>query len=303
MHILGIDCGLSYTTNSSGLCQIIDQQTKVFRTFSDKLSKLEVLNLDEKVDLICVDAPLLPNTYQNKKVDGNVIRVVEKLFTSGSVFPSRCKPGHTNSTKLYDGCSEMKGNMGYGLRRAGGEAVVQFIEYLGNNNALNINTLFPKVEHSTNFIETCPNVILGILLNDDDYRIMPQKVKKSRDTFDRLYDFCQKNVFQKLQKSSTFPQHLIWESLSTERDHEKRAALICSLIGILVYNGLYVAIGDDDTGYFFLPPVDSWGDWVKQELQDNLKKYWMKKGNNNSIIIWSNGVKYTLQQGDHSLPI
>ncbi|WCN36488.1 hypothetical protein [Aneurinibacillus uraniidurans] len=303
MHILGIDCGLSYTTNSTGLCQIVNQQTKVFRTFSDKISKLEVLNLDREIDLICVDAPLLPNTYSNKRVDGNAIRVVETLFTLGKVFPSRCKPGHTHSKNTYDGHNKIVGNTGYGLRRAGGDTVVQFIEYLSNKQHLITN--FPKVEPDNNFIETCPNVVLGILLNDNDYNQLPPKKKGRRDTFDRLYDYCQKNrLFEKLRASSTFLDHSIWTSLSQEMDHEKRAALICSLIGMLVLNESYVAIGDDDTGYFFLPPMDSWREWVKNELQKSVDRY-IEKNGNVPIIFWSNGQRYNLKDSkyNYKLPV
>jgi len=301
MHILGIDCGLSYNTNSSGLCQIIDQQTSAFRTFSDKLSKLEVLCLKNEVDLICVDAPLLPNSYCNKRVDGKVKRTVEILFSMGK-FADRCKPGHTHSVSNYDGNKKMKGNIGYGLRRAGGEVVSQFIEYLGSLQQQTLS--IPRVESNVNFIETFPNLVLGIILDDKDYGKPLIAKKEDRDTFDRLFDYCQKNMlFSKLQLASNFVNHSIWTSLKSETDHEKRAALICSLIGIFVYYGHYVAIGDDDSGYFFLPPVDFWGNWVKQALQDNLEKYWNKNTSKNSIIIWVNGEEHTILQGEYALPI
>ncbi|UOK62234.1 hypothetical protein MT997_28615 [Paenibacillus sp. OVF10] len=65
------------------------------------------------------------------------------------------------------------------------------------------------------------------------------------------------------------------------------------MIGLSVENNEYVAIGDQETGYFFLPPFDVWQQWAKQTLKINITTL-ITKSIVPYIEIWSNGTKIVI---------
>ena len=70
-------------------------------------------------------------------------------------------------------------------------------------------------------------------------------------------------------------------------DHEERAALICLLTAGGVANSKYTAVGNKNTGYFFLPSLNLWADWARQEL-------FKQMGRVEPIEIWQDGKLTTL---------
>jgi len=303
-NIVGIDCGLKYFENTTGICQVENETVKVHRVFPDLLSKVEVLKLKTRsVDLVCMDAPLLPMAFPPEPEEINGMwtsrRAVETLFSMGK-FSKFCKPGNTRLSAPFDGTGKLQ-STGHGLRRIGAETANQLLDYLKDDR-----DIMPQVVPGKNMIETFPNLVLGMLPDENDYgQLPPQRAGGGRDKFDRLYDYvfgvADHRFVKKLQAASRVTEHRIWTELEKERDHEKRAALICGLIGILVANGCYTAIGEKQTGYFFLPPRECWGDWVKEALNDNLKKYFKK--NSRKICYWKNGkLEKELHQNDCEVP-
>jgi hypothetical protein len=86
---------------------------------------------------------------------------------------------------------------------------------------------------------------------------------RKRKRFDWLYDRAVSNrVFPRLL------DHLGWdcppmlERPSSERDHEKRAALICVLTAATAAVGRATPIGDPVGGYLWMPPKELWSDWA-----------------------------------------
>ena len=60
---------------------------------------------------------------------------------------------------------------------------------------------------------------------------------------------------------------MVLSDIETNRDHEERAALVCLLTAASVAAGRYTAVGDDEGGYFFLPPFALWGEWARHEME------------------------------------
>jgi hypothetical protein len=56
----------------------------------------------------------------------------------------------------------------------------------------------------------------------------------------------------------------VWSRLSSETDHELRAALICLLTAALAAQGNAAIIGEPTGGWFWLPPWSLWQHWATQ---------------------------------------
>jgi hypothetical protein len=56
----------------------------------------------------------------------------------------------------------------------------------------------------------------------------------------------------------------VWRRLSSETDHELRAALICLLTAALAAQGNAAIIGEPTGGWFWLPPCSLWQPWATQ---------------------------------------
>jgi hypothetical protein len=78
-----------------------------------------------------------------------------------------------------------------------------------------------------------------------------------------------------LSKGLELPQE-VWRRLSSETDHELRAALICLLTAALAAQGSAAIIGEPRSGWFWLPPWSLWQQWATQGLNNGFRAMALK---------------------------
>jgi predicted nuclease with RNAse H fold len=244
--ILGIDTGLTFLQRTSGICRTGTSGDVVDHTYVDRASRLAALAPVANYHLLAIDAPVLPSGLLNYDV-----RPCEKLFVWGA-FQKRCKPGESHVS-----------GTGQALRRAGLDTAKSFEENISNDSR---SAPFPKVIESSNVIEAFPNAFLGVCVRDTKYETVPARGKKT----DWLYDlWVAEKLFEKLRATISWERPDFWQQVTTNRHHDERAALICALTAICTYRGKYVAVGEPNGGYFFLPPWTLWDSWAKATLRVN----------------------------------
>lgn len=259
MELIGIDIGFSTTRRTSGVARLSGSNLVCSRATSSWESRVEVLG-NGPAYVAAIDGPILRD-YSNH------IRVCESVFARG-LFSRRCKPGfsHVPGTGLR-------------FRDAGEETAKQLTELIQGHD---LSVKFPKVNKELNLVEAFPNAFLGVITPDDRFQAMP-KLRRGMK-FDWLYDqCCDTEAFQNVINTIGFEKvEDILNTIKTNRDHEKRAALVCILTAAAVAKGQYTAVGDDKGGYFFLPPWDLWAEWARKELDIQRKRA-------ETVDVWING--------------
>ena len=115
-------------------------------------------------------------------------------------------------------------------------------------------------------VEAFPNAFLGVVLPEEIYAARPKLPRGAK--FDWLYNcWIESDLFSQAVMRCGLPLGLTTR-LHDERDHEKRAALVCLLTAAFAATGRAVAVGNGETGYFFLPDVDFWAAWSRETLHD-----------------------------------
>jgi predicted nuclease with RNAse H fold len=223
------------------------------RSSVTELWRAERLSVDERdealqslddVDVVAIDAPLLPpNTVET------LPRECERVFSRG-MFQKRCKPG----------MSHIRGT-GQTLREHGSRAATQLI----TANAMRVaEQSLPHQLFGGDIIEAFPNAFLGVVVPDEEF-LHAQKIKRG-GKFDWLYNcWIARGLFGSIVTAAQLPDN-IGRRCETEKDHDIRAALVCLLTAAFVRTGNYSAIGDEVGGYFFLPPADLWAPWARNEI-------------------------------------
>jgi len=74
-----------------------------------------------------------------------------------------------------------------------------------------------------------------------------------------------------LSKNLDTPDEL-WIRLRTEKDHERRAALICLLTAALAAEGTAAIVGESTGGWFWLLPMSLWQSWARKGHESVTKK-------------------------------
>jgi predicted RNase H-like nuclease len=242
MHLVGLDIGFSRTRRSNALAE--------FENGELRIEKLSVPERDTKlrqlrdVDIIAIDAPIVP-----EGCSPTAPRLVEQLFCRGA-FQKRCKPG----------ASHVKGT-GHQLREHGGTAAHLVAEATRWTTPPPFETVLPHC----GVVEAFPNAFLGVALPDSAYELANRIPRGGK--FDWLYDqWIGRGLFAEAIRRCGLPLELV-TTLNSERDHDKRAALVCLLTAAFAATAQAVSIGDEVGGYFFLPSLDLWSGWAREALK------------------------------------
>lgn len=243
MHLIGLDIGWSARSRTNAIAQIRGGELRVKRL--NVAERDEELSAIREVDVIAIDAPIVPASCTPVTP-----RRVEQLLSRG-IFQRRCKPG----------ASHVSGT-GHLLREHGRRAAAAVAEAATWSSA----PPFPTVIPQSGIVEAFPNAFLGVALPDTAYSARPAG---RGSKFDWLYDqWIAHDLFSPVVMRCGLPLDLTTR-LHDERDHEHRAALVCLLTAAFAAAGDAVAIGDEDGGYFFLPPRDLWAEWARRELSES----------------------------------
>lgn len=126
-------------------------------------------------------------------------------------------------------------------------------------------TQYPTVYPAHNIVEAFPNAFLGVCLDDAAYSAMP-KLRRGRK-FDWVYDtWARHGKFASALVTAGIPASLV-SNFENERDHERRASLVCLLTAAFALRGQAVIVGEPVGGWFFLPPIELWSSWARAEAE------------------------------------
>ncbi len=263
MELIGLDIGFSATGRTSGVARLSGNTLMCSRATSIWGSRAAVLG-DSVAEVTAIDGPLLKDLDCPK-------RACESIFSRGS-FSRRCKPGFSHV-------------LGTGLRfRNAGEKTAQKLIKLTSGH--DVAAAFPRVWAASNLVEAFPNAFLGVMIPEIIFKAIPTLRRGKK--FDWLYERCRDTLAFRLVVDVIGPENLpgVLAAIEANTDHEERAALICLLTAAGVSRGRYVAVGDDQGGYFFLPSWDLWAQWARQEIDTQRKRV-------GSVDVWMNGERFS----------
>ncbi|MDK1377223.1 MULTISPECIES: DUF429 domain-containing protein [unclassified Sinorhizobium] len=241
--LLGIDVGYSLSRPTTGIAWCAGGNVGCAKAHTDWNRRQLHIPASTMFSVIAIDGPLLPVDAP----DG-LDRSCERLFIRGA-FHARCKPGLSHH------------GHGLALRKAAAETAAQ-VRHLAAAPMIG-RSIIPGAA----IIEAFPNAFLGVLLEDDRFA-MSRAAKRRR--FDWLYDQAvESHVFDRLLDAIGWNNDTLLQKVTTERDHEQRAAWICLLTAATAVAGKSEAVGDEAGGWFWLPPAELWAPWARQALAQN----------------------------------
>jgi predicted nuclease with RNAse H fold len=243
---LGVDVGFSLTRKTTGLAWRIGEKVEVCLAGSSWASRQSALPKGVQFSIVALDAPVVVNDR------GILPRACEAVFYRRP-FWNRCRPGLSHHGRGLD------------LRRAGRDAVLQFSSVLMSGQSIS----GPKP--SLPVVEAFPNTFLGVLVPERDYHVIGRAGSQSKS--DWLYDRTIEcgaldRVLQRLGWNE--PETL--DRLKSEKNHDKRAALVCLLTAGLAHAGDSTVVGDVAGGWFWLPPKTLWEPWALEGLEEAITR-------------------------------
>ncbi len=246
LALLGVDVGFSLRRRTTGIAWSFGGCVNVTRTYSDWDRRKPCLPADTIFDTAAIDGPLLPITSSKLHP-----RSCEYLFIGGA-YAKRCKPGLSHF------------GSGLQLRRAAGDTANQIRSVVKGSNLI-----APKnqIVHGKNIIEAFPNAFLGVMLDKRVYETRPRLRRGKK--FDWLYrEAVGAHLFDALLdrlnwKNVDLAKQL--NDLDPKRYHEEAAALVCLLTAACAASAKTEIVGDAVGGWFWLPPIDIWADWAREE--------------------------------------
>ena len=270
--VAGIDVGLTLVAPTSGICRTGPGGEIVAHTYIDRLSRTAAFGFPFKPHVIAIDAPVLQEDVMHYHA-----RACEKVFVWGD-FQRRCKCGE----------SQVRGT-GQALRRAGADTAHSFAAQVSSGECARP---FPRIFGSHNVIEAFPNAFLGISLPEAIFESVPARGEK----FDWLYErWIAQDTPQRLRTLLNWKRERYWQHVLESTQRDERAAVICALTAICVLRGSYVAVGESQGGYFFLPPWSVWMPWARNTLDKSRADPRLPK----PVDVWIDGRRYG---AGHRLP-
>jgi|SRR5580704_9595425 hypothetical protein len=243
--LMGVDVGFAKDRDTTGIACLDGDKLYLWRARTSWESRKARIPVDFVPDVIAIDGPLLP-----QGADGLVRRGCELTFIR-KPFWNRCKPALSH--------------YGFGLnfRRAANEACAQFGQFLAGSTPSTHPTL---ANCCGPIVEAFPNAFLAVLLPDEEFQSAPKLKRGQR--FDWLYERAvgSEKVRSTLSQAVHLPKE-VWHQLSSQMDHELRAALVCLLTAAFAAQGNAEKVGDAKGGWFWLPPICLWQDWARDGLR------------------------------------
>lgn len=270
-NIVGIDVGLVLHSPTSGLCRTGDSGFRATHSYIDKLSRQHTLEIPPHIDLLSVDGPILPTSQLHYD-----IRPVEKVFL-WKPFQRRCSVGETRH------------GIGAALRRGGCDTALQFASRTTDSRC---STKYPQIQKGLHVIEAFPNAFLGVMLSENLYPNPMPRLKRGGKFEWLLEGWRQQRCIQQLQAQLNWKDPNLWHELSSNNHHEEQAGLICALTAVCVLKNSYVAVGEPQGGYLFLPPWNMWADWAQEGLRRNRADSRLPR----PVDVWIDGTQYASNQ-------
>jgi hypothetical protein len=114
-------------------------------------------------------------------------------------------------------------------------------------------------------IEAFPNAFLGVCLENDVYETMP--VLRRGKKFEWLYGRWKALALVRCLPGLTSAEQASFQKVFDETTHhEHQATLVCILTALLAARRRFTAVGDEQGGWFFLPPWECWKGWAQDAV-------------------------------------
>jgi len=248
-RIAGLDVGFSTAKPTAGIGLWVDNHLKQLANCHGVEACARIAAAGD-YDIVAIDGPVIPEGQSTRQR-----RNVERVFCRG-LFQRRCKPGF----------SHVRGT-GIRLREEAGTAA----DRLSNSTmGSRVTSIFPHVRKGA-VIEAFPNAFLGVCLDDDVYARMPELRRGQK--FAWLYEQWEKlRLVEGLPGLTLEERQFFGEKFQQTNHHEHQAAIICILTGLLVARNQFVAVGDAEGGWFFLPPWSCWKGWAREAVCTSLRQ-------------------------------
>jgi hypothetical protein len=255
MKLIGVDIGFAKARETTGIACLDGDKLHLSRAGTPWESRKVRIPTGFQPNVIALDGPLLP-----QGVDDLVRRRCELIFIQAP-FSNRCKPGLSHW------------GTGLQLRRAAAEGCAQFSQVLADSTT---STGKAFVSRYAPIVEAFPNAFLAVLLPEEEFRSAP-KLRRGR-RFDWLYERAvgTGRLRSTLSKELGLPDE-VWSELSTQTNHELRAALVCLLTAAFAAQGTASTVGDAVSGWFWLPPFWLWQGWARDGLSRAAGKWRQSK--------------------------
>ena len=242
MKAAGLDIGFSDRRPTAGIGIWVDEKLQLSNCFG-RVACERIMAAGD-YDIVAIDGSVIPSGKDVAQRRG-----VERLFARGP-FQKRCKPG----------MSHVRGT-GIRLREEAGRAADVLV---GSTLASRVTTRFPRVREGA-IIESFPNAFLGVCLGDEVFAHMPPLRRGKK--FEWLYGHWREGgLMERLPGLTRNERSTISARFNETRHHEHRAAIVCVLAALLTARNKFTAVGDDEGGWFFLPPWGCWKKWAQDAV-------------------------------------
>ncbi len=254
MNLLGVDVGYSQTKRTTGLAwRGTDGKVEVRTVGTSWDERKRSLPGSKTFSIAALDAPILPDHQ------GTPRRGCEAVFYGGA-FWNRCRPGLSHHGRALH------------LRKAGMEAAGQFAAVLGGKCCLGPGL---TARQTIPIVEAFPNTFLGVLLPETVFKEKPKEKNEKKSDWLYRAAVCTGRIAA-LAKRLGWDEPRTIKKLEDEEHHDHRAALVCLLTAGFAASGVSTVVGDAEHGWFWLPPVDMWEPWAKQELRSQVHRLKLK---------------------------
>lgn len=263
--LAGISPGGSLTDATTGVCRSGGSAFVLRSTYSDALSRAEALGCAGPFDVVAIGAPILPPGAIHYDA-----RPCEKLLR-WAPFDGRCQ-GRDTAT-----------GSGASLRRSGCDTARQWssaARYVPHSSH------FPRVQPRSALVEAFPRAFMALLLSDGFLGDAPKDGWRPV----ALYQTClQVGAWRRLEQTLRWPDSELWRALTSLHHREEEvSALVCTLTAICAWVGRYVAVGEPDGGYVFLPPWELWPPWARLGIDENRGSHRLAR----PVDVWIDGTRY-----------
>lgn len=246
--LLGVDVGFAVKGKTTGLAWRIGCEITTSLSGSSWDSRRGALPKGVRFSVAALDAPVIANDLHVRA------RACEAVFYRRP-FWNRCRPGLSHHGR------------GLELRRAGGEAVLQFSRILPSGDA----AWSSRPGSTAPVVEAFPNAFLGVLIPETDFAVTVSTHRRSKS--DWLYERARDTgALNRILRCLGWNEPATLARVAAERNHDKRAALVCLLTAGLANAGQATVVGDAAGGWFWLPPKALWEPWALQGLEEAIDR-------------------------------
>jgi hypothetical protein len=241
--LLGVDVGFSETRKTTGLAWF--SETGVQATVTGSLWSERKRDLPTGITfrLVPLDAPIVPISNADAR------RGCEYIFYGGA-FARRCRPGLSHHGR------------GLRLRLAGTQAANEFAKILPAGPV----PYGPSVIAGIPIVEAFPNTFMGVMLPEGRFLSWSKSLGSAKS--DWLYEqLVELGIMRKLLERLMLRERSIAEVFERTTNHDERAALICLLTALFAAKSDAVIVGDDQGGWFWLPPIEVWAGWARDAFR------------------------------------